>query len=124
MTTLFDDAIVTHLNWVARFEEALNGIAAETFDSRQIGDDTRCGFGQWLQDSAALFPDPQRFDYVRSLHMVFHEVAAEIAALMQPPADPVAVQAKLVGLRDLSTHLVVVLRELKAEQTQGRRRGA
>lgn len=120
MTTLFDDAIVTHLAWVARFEEALSGIASETFDSRQIGDDTGCDFGRWLQGNAALFPDPQRFDYVRSLHMVFHEVAAEIAALMRPPADPVAVQAKLGGLRDLSAHLVVMLRELKTEQAARR----
>jgi hypothetical protein len=120
MTTLFDEAIATHLAWVTQFEQALSGIAAETFDSKRIGDDMGCSFGQWLHGNAALFPDPQHFDYVRSLHMVFHEVAAEIAALMRPPADSVAVQAKLVGLRDLSTHLVVVLRELKAEQAAGR----
>lgn len=118
MNSLFDDAITTHLDWVSRFDRSLAGDDRGTLVPGEIGNDRHCDFGRWLHANSTLFPDAQRFDYVRTLHMVFHEIAAEVAALMRQPAARTEVEAKLGALKDLSTQLVVVLRELAIAHAQ------
>jgi hypothetical protein len=117
--TLFDEVILVHQDWVARFENFIKGIDRESFNPKQIGDDAICLFGRWLHANAGSFPDVKSFELADRLHQLFHRNAAEIAQALGSHPGGVSVRADLDKLHELSIQLVQVLYQVKAKTNRG-----
>lgn len=118
MAAQFDDAILAHVNWILRFRHLLSGVERESVDPGQLGDDTACTFGRWLQASPEAFRLPGQFEIVRTLHREFHDEASAIAAAIRTHESPRAVEARLSGLEGISDRLIDALYVAKAARSE------
>jgi len=110
-----DDAILAHQSWVVQFQNRLNGIERELLDPDMIGDDTTCAFGQWLKANPEAFPKAALLDYVKAMHGAFHEVAAEVASMIQQYQSRETIAKEMLELQNLSKQLVAALQEMKKQ---------
>ena len=106
-----DAAILAHINWIMRFENALLGIDREPFNPEQIGDDAISEFGQWLYANPASFPDSELFERTISLHKLFHQSAAAVAVLIQSFGQTDSIKKRMDELNQISSRLVGSLGE-------------
>lgn len=86
MERRIDDAILAHVNWVARFSNVISGIDREAIDPARAGDPRACEFGQWLRDQAADLMDAGVLERIHALHDQFHETAGSLAGLLHKSA--------------------------------------
>jgi len=114
MNDPFDEAIFAHLSWLARFDNALQGIDRDPFDAAQLRDDRVCTFGRWLHANPDAFADAASFESIRAQHKSFHECAADIAEQVSQLAPRAALAPPLAELMQRSQHLMAALRKAKA----------
>lgn len=113
-TQALDAAIVSHHAWVARFRSTISGISTETFDAEEISDDRRCAFGQWLHAGPDYFGDAWMLDDIKSRHKYFHEIAAQIAVMLQRGYPRDQVDAYMTEFDAMSKQLVAELMRAKS----------
>ena len=75
----FDKALTMHRAWKMKFHIALGRVQGEDFDSRPLGDATRCQLGHWLDaNAAALRAFPAAVELL-PVHEDFHRQSRAIA---------------------------------------------
>jgi hypothetical protein len=75
------DALRGHLEWVARFEDALRK-GAKDIDPDQVVHDDRCVLGRWILATKAqgrIDADDPDFRELREAHTAFHRTASILA---------------------------------------------
>ncbi len=110
-----DDAITTHLDWVARFENAAKSVEREAIDPAAVGDETACEFGKWLAQNPELLGSPARHRRICDLHREFHEEAGRVANHVRQRDTSLAALADRARFDALTLSLVDALFEARAE---------
>jgi hypothetical protein len=113
MSSVIDEAILGHVNWVMRFHHLVEGINSDAIDPKQIADDSICDLGRAMRTDPAMFESAEHLDCIDKLHKSFHEIAAEIVWLIQQPDSGSEARAKLAHLDDLSGKLINALHDAK-----------
>jgi hypothetical protein len=108
-----EQAIAIHQDWVIRFRCARASAATERIDPEAVRSDDACGFGHWLSANASRFSNPASFERALAMHRAFHEIAANIAVMINSDESPWTIDAYLVELESLSKQLVSYLRQIK-----------
>lgn len=105
----FQDCLTRHAGWVARFRATLAGECAPDFSPALIANYAACPVGHWLvtHDSPALANPLHRHTF-NALHQTFHEVAAEIAAMILGGSTHDAIGPYLEALESLARQLVTL----------------
>ncbi|HWQ35108.1 MAG TPA: CZB domain-containing protein [Blastocatellia bacterium] len=89
----FDEAIMAHKQWKARFLAFLKG--QEQLDPSVVARDNVCALGQWIHRESAQHRSLPEFSELRIKHAHFHEVAAEL--VMKAVGMSVAEAQQMVG---------------------------
>jgi hypothetical protein len=109
-----DAALVAHIKWLVIFKNHLSGIERDRLNPEVVGDGTACSFGQWFHANKEALPYPDQFEYIESLHAIFHIAAAEIAAAVKANQNHKEIKRQIVELQSLSNQLIAALSEVKA----------
>ena len=111
----FDKALTMHRAWKMKFHIALGRVQGEDFDTRPLGDATRCALGCWLSaNDEALRASPAATDLL-PVHEEFHRQSQAIADAIREGHilrmdDPV-----IAAYLELSTRIEELLLKLKHE---------
>lgn len=109
-----DAALVAHIKWLVIFKNHLGGVERDQLDPEVVGDGTVCSFGQWFHANKELLPFPDQFEYIHSLHAIFHIAAAEMAAAAKANQNHKEIKRQTVELQKLSNQLIAALSEVRA----------
>ena len=115
----FDRAIVAHLQWRIRLNEAF-GTGSSPVSVESASDETLCDFGKWI--TGPMIPDQVRstdlFQSVCRIHCYFHKSAAVILdqALKQGDADTIVLKASLREYDRSSNDLLETLLKWREEE--------
>jgi len=119
-----DAALVAHIKWLVIFKNHLSGVERSELDLEMIGDGTACHFGQWLHANKEFLPLPEQFEYIQSLHAIFHLAAAELAISVKANQNPQdkrrqeirreELKRQIDVLQGFSNQLITALSEVKA----------
>ena len=105
-----DNAIVAHRSWVARFKTSFNGNNTEVFDLPRAKNPEICDLGHWLSsDNSRQLLGEATWQNIMVIHAEFHQIAGEIAALLNQGKTFQDTQALIVRFDDLSKQLVKLL---------------
>ena len=74
-----DAALIAHIKWLIIFKNHLTCVERDELDPEIIRDSTTCSFGQWLHANKESLPYPEQFDYIQSLHAIFHPSSTNYA---------------------------------------------
>jgi hypothetical protein len=77
-----DSAIRTHTAWKLRFEQALAHHNTQKYSVDEISDDSKCVLSSWLLILGIKKSNNPRFSMLSAAHKDFHEVAGQIAELI------------------------------------------
>ena len=105
-STAINEAIVNHRAWVMRLKTYLGGVNTERFEPAEVTNPQRCEFGQWLATCPSCFKSEDSRRAIEQLHDNFHQVAGDIAILIQEFDQPSDVEPYLQELEALSKALV------------------
>lgn len=111
----FENALTMHRAWKMKFHIALGRVQGEDFDTRPLGDASRCGLGQWLAANAGDLSGSATVAELLPVHEQFHQESKAIADAIREGRilhmeDP-AIGAYLT----LSTRIENLLLKLKHE---------
>jgi len=109
-----DAALVAHIKWLVIFKNHLVGVERDQLDPEVIGDGTACSFGQWFHANKEALPLPDQFEYIESLHAIFHLAAAEMTTAVKANQNHKEIKRQIVELQKLSNQLIAALSEVKA----------
>ncbi|OHC63193.1 MAG: hypothetical protein A3H93_01715 [Rhodocyclales bacterium RIFCSPLOWO2_02_FULL_63_24] len=114
----FDSAIALHKSWKMKFHLAIDAIRSSDFDIQPIGDDARCGLGQWLAANAG---ELEQFDTAQELlavHRDFHRRCESIADAIRTGKVVRLNDTAIVEFGVLSEKIEALLLRLKEELHQ------
>ena len=77
---LIEHALVTHLTWKVRLQEAIEAGHCP-WPVADVRSDRACDLGRWLLDVPAADRASRHWRRIRRLHAAFHAAAAEVLAL-------------------------------------------
>lgn len=108
---MIDQAIQSHKEWVRKFKDQLFN---ERFDVQEFDDlnnHDRCKFGKWLNSErgAGSLNLRVHLDVVVQ-HLRFHELAADILAMISNKADQSELRNKIIELDNESEILIGLLK--------------
>lgn len=106
---IIESAILAHRNWVTQFRNSIQGRENEPFDVSRAFDDTVCILGKWLLGDAQTMMEPEQYSKIVLLHKHFHEIAGQIAILINRRADSEDIVAMFAEFDLLSKELVKLL---------------
>jgi hypothetical protein len=75
----FDGAVTMHRSWKMRFHLALDAISSRDYNTQPIGDDAKCGLGQWLAANAGELERFESAGELLAIHSRFHQQSESIA---------------------------------------------
>lgn len=111
------NALIMHRAWKMKFHIALGRVQGEDFDSRPLGDATRCQLGHWLDaNAAALRAFPAALELL-PVHEDFHRQSRAIADAIREGRILHMDDPAIVAYLDLSTRIEGLLQRLKNELT-------
>lgn len=116
-----DAALVAHIKWLVIFKNHLSGVERDQLDPEVIGDSTACNFGVWLHANKEALPYPDQFEYIQSLHAIFHIAAAEMATAVKANQNHKEIKRQVVELQKFSNQLIDALGEVRASLHPSRR---
>ena len=114
----FDDAITKHRTWKMKFHLALDRIRSSDYDTRPLGDDTRCALGEWLAANAGELQAFQSAKELGGLHQEFHQQSEAIAKSISSGSIVHLGDKAIVEFGDLSEKIEALLERLKNDVRQ------
>ena len=109
-----DSAVMAHRSWVARFKTSFKGNNTEVFNLDTAKDAEFCELGRWLSsEKARHLMGEESWESVKTIHGTFHEIAGEIAALLNQGKTFHETQALINQFDELSKKLVKLLMQGK-----------
>ena len=109
-----DNAVMAHRSWVARFKTAFKGNNTEVFDLVRAKNAETCELGRWLlSDNSQHLLGEATWQHIMLIHADFHQIAGEIAALLNQGKTFQDTQALIARFDDLSKQLVKLLMQGK-----------
>jgi hypothetical protein len=108
-----DDAMLMHVNWLMRLENAAEANYGDTLDLAEIRDDTLCEFGQWLKENAKAFPEKNLYESITQLHRSFHHQASDVASMLQGYGRLGNIKVAFAKLTEVSDQLIGSLEKMK-----------
>ncbi len=105
-----DTAMQAHLDWIQKFNAALDGTGTRTLDLTKARDDSACSLGCWLADKGSHETLGDEYHArTKAIHSAFHEIAGEVVTSLDD-GDPIDVTLALIAaLKDLSKGLIEFL---------------
>ncbi len=114
-TSSFDRAISSHLDWLDRFQNLLDGNSSEVIDPEHVRNDTTCEFGKWFHGNQGDFDDAELYNRIKELHRAFHEHAAKIGSMFNNNGNNLDIEASLFHLQESSRSLIAALQQAKQQ---------
>ena len=106
---IINAAVLAHRNWVTQFKSAIEGFESEKFDVARAFDDKICTLGRWLLADAKNVIGAEQYAEIVSSHKDFHEIAGQIARMINQRADADEIASMLSAFDNLSKDLIRLL---------------
>lgn len=78
----FSDAIAAHMDWVVKFQAAIEQAGSVLLDVEAIASDNECTLGKWLYSELDGYSECASFIQLKSSHANFHLQASKISRLI------------------------------------------